>query len=138
MYGCFQKISYSNHNNHRGPGILLQSGIDKSSNWSTLSQNENETIQESQEMKKARVKAFECRPCRPEENKTLRRAPRETSADDLWVETISAPCNIHHGKPLSRLLVKLASGTFQRKEEQREGVLGGECPAKSLMGYRVP
>lgn len=32
----------------------------------------------------------------------------------------------------------LLSGTFQPKEEeQRERVSGGECPAKSLMGYRV-
>lgn len=54
------------------------------------------------------------------------------------METISAPCNIHHGEPLPALAKLAFSGTFQPKEEEeRERVSGGECPAKSLMGYRV-
>lgn len=91
-------------NSLRG-GILLQSSDKSWKNRSTLFREggRGTTIRDSvEEMRKGGAKAFECRGCRPAENKTLRRTPRETSADDLWVETISAPCNIHHGEPLPR------------------------------------
>lgn len=87
----------------------------------------------------SQLEIYRCRPCRPKENKTLRLAPRETSADDLWVETISAPCNIHHERrsPAQPAVVP-AAGTFQQKKKNYQGGQGGGCPAKSLMGYRVP
>lgn len=52
------------------------------------------------------------------------------------METISAPYNIHHGEDPPR--TPPAAGTFQQKKKNCLARQGGGCPAKSLMGYRVP
>lgn len=65
------------------------------------------------------------------------------------METISAPCNIHHERNTPRVpTVDAGCWHVPAKEEELpepewagegEGATGGgECPAKSLMGYRVP
>lgn len=54
------------------------------------------------------------------------------------METISTPCNIHHDKIPRTPRRSAGCWHVPAKEEELPGSRRGGCPAKSLMGYRVP